>query len=77
MAHVPKEERGIVLETIISHFGMEHLGNNAGEGMLCETSETHVGKIFDIVLRGQSQFTLGDDGQQLVKKYGKVEWENI
>ena len=77
LEHVPRGERGIVLDTVIRQFGMEEFGHNAGEGMLCETSETRVGKIFDVVFRGQHQFTFGVNGDQLVKEYGKREWVNI
>jgi hypothetical protein len=33
--------------------GKEDYGSDAAEGMLCDTREEHVHKIFDVIMKGQ------------------------
>jgi hypothetical protein len=49
LEHVEPKDRPTVLHCIISEFDLEDYGTNAAEGMLCETSETRVTKIFDFM----------------------------
>jgi len=77
LEHVDQMERGVILDRICSEFDMEHYGHNAGEGLLCETSEAHACKIMDYVFKGQCLFTFGLNGEQLIKPYLKTSWELV
>ena len=62
-------------EYIVGHFHLEDWGTNAAECLLCETKKGRIGKIFNYMFRVQWLFTFSVQGEHLVKRYGKKEWE--
>ena len=77
LEHVDRKDRPAVLHCIISECHLEDYGTNAGEGTLCETSESRVTNIFDYIMKGMFQFMFDQDGNHLVKMYGKSCWEKM
>lgn len=74
LAHVDPPNRPYVLRLIMKEAHVTRLGTNAGEEMLCETSEERVGKIDDIVYPEEILFCHGPDGKNLLKEYGSDSW---
>ena len=78
LEHIDVEERPYVQSLILRETGLEKFGKNSAEGNLCETSESRVGTIYDVVFIGQCLFhPCTTTGCCRVKIYGSHEWVPI
>lgn len=77
LAHIKAHERPAVLHRIITEMDIEEYGTNAAEGSLCETSENRVCRIKDYVFKDQIMFTIGKNGEHLLKRYNSDTWEGF
>jgi hypothetical protein len=70
-------DRQEVINMIVHEMGMEELGTNAAEGLLCETSLNHVGTIFDYIFYGMMIFRICKEGKNWRKPFGSPVWEEF
>ena len=78
LAHISPPERPAMLSTILRETRLEEYGPNAAEGNLCETSETRVCKMNDVVFLGQMCFRhCVLTGQNLLKHYNSDTWDEF
>jgi hypothetical protein len=70
-------DRQEVINMIVHEMGMEELGTNAAEGLLCETSLNCVGTIFDYIFYGMMIFRICKEGKNWRKTFGSPVWEEF
>lgn len=77
LAHIDRSMRLMVTERITKEFCLQKYGKNVAEGLLCETSTTRLGTIFDYFIKGQPLFCLSPEGVPMVKEYGSEDWVEV
>jgi hypothetical protein len=70
-------DRQEVINMIVHEMGMEELGTNAAEGLLCETSLNRVSTIFDYIFYGMMIFRICKEGKNWRKPFGSPVWEEF
>jgi hypothetical protein len=65
LAHINPSDQPYIFSLILREMQLELCGKNAAKGILCETSEDKVGKIYKHVFPKQMQFCIGSMGENL------------
>ena len=75
LEHIDRDLREAVTKHISNEFSLPAFGSACVESLLCESSFSRVGKIWEHFIQGQHLFWTTEEGVPMVKRCGEEEWE--